>query len=490
VASDPTTQKPTAARTHPIYDLWVTVWRKLARYENVASPIVDHKIAALFRAGPKRQVDGGNGDQSHPWLDWCETDVDGSGTCLDDFNRDAWRLGAIFGHSVVVMDRKSTVPNPQTKAEQGQPILRLYSALDLFDWLVDDTGRLTGVRLYEAAPRASFEDSADTDATRYRIRTLTETTFTVTEEVVTSVGGQRKVVEVTTIDTGEHGFGCLPAVILYGKRRALMPIVGQSVLYDPQLYYDLYNLRSECRELLRKQTFSVLNVPLGTGDQATRVEDAQAMLGAGTGTTNVLFTALPALYISADTSNVTVYQEECRQLLRTIYRLANVPFETDSKDAESEGSLTLKREDMNQVLASYADELQRCEEQITDLWFRAQFGESGWEKAKETDQPESKYPETFDVQPFEELLQAAQAAMALPLGRSATFMREYAKRLVPEFLPDLPQDTLDAINEELEALPDPEEERQQQMQAKLDSMAEGFTPKPGDDDDEPKEPAA
>jgi hypothetical protein len=24
----------------------------------------------------------------------------------------------------------------------------------------------------------------------------------------------------------------------------------------------------------------------------------------------------------------------------------------------------------------------------------------------------------------------------------------------------------------------------------LDSMAEGFTPKPGDDDDEPKEPAA
>jgi hypothetical protein len=188
--------------------------RKLARYENIAAPIVEHKLAALFRKGPHRQVNGGVKDQQeHVWLDWCEN-VDGAGTSMTNFMRDAWRFAAIFGHAVIVMDLNGQ-PNPQTKAEQGQPVLRLYSALDMFDWLTDDTGALAGVRLYEVAPRTSFNDNATAAATRYRIRTLTAETFEVTEEQAkTTRGGTVKAVDQKVVNQGIHGFDTLPVAIL------------------------------------------------------------------------------------------------------------------------------------------------------------------------------------------------------------------------------------------------------------------------------------
>jgi hypothetical protein len=458
--------------------------RKLARYENVAAPIIDHKLAALFRQGPHRQVAGGVKEkQEHPWLDWCEN-VDGSGTCMDDFMRDAARFAFIFGHAVIVMDRDG-VSDPQTKAEQGQPVLRLYSALDMFDWLTNDTGQLVGVRLYEVAPRQSFEDSALTLASRYRIRTLTETEFTVTEETAKATrNGSVKAVEKKDIAQGEHGFETLPVAVLYGRRRALTPVVGASVIGDPQSHYDLYNLNSEKRELLRKQTFSILNIPLGTGPDRMALDEAQALAGETTGTTNVLFTGLAATYITADSSNVTVYQDEIDKLLRTIYRIANVPFETDTRDAEAEGSLQLKREDMNQVLSSYADEFQRCEERLTELYFRAEYGDK-WDTELEAAQPETKYPEKFELADFEAMIQQAQAALGLPLGRSKTFMAELSKRMLGEFLPDLPQDTKEAIEAEIDALPDPEEERKQDREARLAGMDASFSEKPGETGEEP-----
>lgn len=457
--------------------------RKLARYENVAAPIVNHKIDALFRVGPDRRINGGAGEQTHAWLDWTNN-VDGAGTSYTDFMRDAWRFAAIFGHSVIVADRNSLVDDPQTKAEQGPLVLRLYTALDLFDWLTNGTGALTGVRLYEVAPRTGFDESALSAANRYRIRTLTVDSFTVTEESAKATRGTIKAKDVKPVTEGNHGFGVLPVVILYGKRRALTPVIGDSIIGDPQMHYDLYNLTSEKRELLRKQTFSVLNVPLGTGDQATRLEDAQAMIGESTGTTNVLFSSLPAAYITADSANVTVYQDECDKLLRTIYRLANVPFESDSKDAEAEGSLKIKRDELNAILAGYADECERAETAINQLWFRGEYGEQGWQKEWERVQPESTYPDTFDIRPFEEMIQQAQAAVGLDLGRSKTFRAEHSKRLVSEFLPGLPTDLADQINKEIEALPDPEQERKEERKARLAGMDEAFGEKPGESEDD------
>lgn len=459
--------------------------QKLAAYENFAAPIVDHKLAALLRKPPTRRVKGEN--QKHDWLTWCQTDVDGAGSCLDDFMRDAERLALIFGHAVIVMDRIGGVEQPITRAQQGTPALRLYSPLDMPDWLQDRTGALTAVKLFEVAPRASLKD-ASPSSTTYRVRIIDGESFEVLNE-------GSAVTPATPLNEGPHGFGRLPVVLLYAKRRALTPIVGQSVLYDPKLFTDYYNMSSEMRELMRKQVFSILNIPLGTGDGAMDVEAAKALIGETTGTTNVLFSGQAASFITADVGNVDVYLNVRAALLRTIYRLANVPFETDSKDAEAAGSLALKREDMNQVLASYADEMQRSEEAIAELWFRGTYGEQ-WEAEWDRVEPTVSYPETFDVTPFAEILAQAQAALALPLGRSKTFMLELAKRVAPRLLTDATPDTLEAIFKELEKLPDPEQERKDRLKEMAGRMAASpeLQPKDGpvkpEDVVKPKEPAA
>lgn len=447
--------------------------RRLARYENVASPIVDHKLAALLRHPPTRRVKGEK--QEHDWLTWTTTDVDGAGTKLTDFMRDAERIALIFGHAIILADRLGATDQPKTLADQGRVVLRIYAPIDMPDWRLDDTGALAEVKLLEVVPRTSLRGQSANRETA-RVRYVDGQSFEVVDE--TRFGS---VTKSDSVRTGAHGFGRLPAVVLYAKRRALTPLIGQSVLYDPMMHVDLHNLASELRELLRKQTFSILNVPLGaTGGDQMSVDTAKALLGETTGTANVMFSGLPAQYLTADSANVTVYLEVIRTLLRTIYRLANVPFETDTRDAEAEGSLKLKREDMNQVLAAYADEMERTEMALAELWFRGTHG-NRWEIEWQHAEPVVSYPETFDVTPFAEILEQAKAALSLPLGGSKTFMLELAKAMAPRLLPNASPETLKLIFQELEDVPTPLEERQQRMEQMATRFKDG--PPVGEDGD-------
>lgn len=410
--------------------------RRLARYENVGALLLDQKRAALFREVPTRTV-GADPKKAtpHPIEDWWQN-VDGNGCHINDWMADAFVWAALFGHDFHYMDRIEAANGP-TAADAGALILRLYSPLDVPDWVQDDRGKLLAVKLQEAVPRASIDDGLAGDG-QYRERIVTDETWELRE-----VGrGQ-----LQTGDKQPHGFGTLPVVVQYAKQRALAPLIGQPVLGDPNLYIDLYNITSEIRELLRNQTFGILTVKLGTGDQATDVQKAKDMLGSEKGVENVMFTPDGAEYIQPDSTNVTVYQAERKELLRTIYRLAAIPWETDSLDAESEGSLKLKREDMNQVLAGYADQCEQAEYAIAKLWFRGQYGDS-WEQKWDDAQVVIRYPDTFDVTPFAEILEQAQAATTLPMG--PTFTAEMCKRLTPKFMPDLPQQVADVIEKEID----------------------------------------
>jgi hypothetical protein len=411
--------------------------RAIARYENVARTILDQVKSALFRGSVSRVI-GKDEDstENHRLGRWWKN-VDGWGCGIDDYMASSWTPCGLMGHIAHLMDLPATNERPMTRADAGQPYLRTYTALDLADWVTDDSGRLTGAKLLEVEPRTDIKQAATTDL--LRVRYITDAYW----ELVTSQG-ERSAGDV-------HGFGRIPLVLQYAKRSALSTIIGQSVLDSPQLYIDLYNLTSEKRELLRNQVFSILNLPLGDGPDKMSVEQLVAILKAsgGVGTENVMFSAMPAQFISADATNVTVYQEECDKLLRSIYRLAGVPWEADSKDAEATGSLKLKREDMNQNLASYADECEKAEYQFVELWFRNEYGDS-WEREMEAAEVVIRYPDTFDVSPFAELLEQAQAAQALDLPPTA--MKEIRRRVIAYFLPDATPAVLEAIDKELDQL--------------------------------------
>jgi hypothetical protein len=424
--------------------------RKLARYENYAATVIDQLTSALFRKGPKRTF-----DESAPMpkgkrpieLFW--GDCDGIGTEWDDFLRQAWTAAGVFGHMVIVFDA------PPEDGERVVPVARAYTPLDVPDWLVNERGQMTQIKLLEAAPRESFKTPATVSARNVQVR------------IVTDVGWSVQKPNGQVLDLGEHGFEQLPVAMLYAKRRAIIPHIGKSLLGDPMNYIDLYNMTSEERELLRKQTFSILNVPVG---EQGSIDREQALIGRQSGTGNILFTTQAASYITAEGENVVVYHQAEDRLIRSLFRSALLPWDTDSKDAEAEGSREIKRADLNHQLCRYADELQNVDEMATDLVYQAFYGPA-WQKWREQDGLSLVWPDTFDVTPLEMLLKQFTDAITMELGETAT--KELKKRAARMVLPDLSATMQEAVDEEIEAAEvlTEDDRRQQELDAGAKRLA-------------------
>jgi hypothetical protein len=346
-----------------------------------------------------------------------------------------------------------------TAADAPPFFVRSYTPLDVPDWLTDDKGALTAITVLEALPRTSFDETT--------VYTQARRIFADGWQVYQRVNTRSSMAQLRA--QGTHDFAGVPPVVpLYGKRRALTPILGQSILGDPMLFVDDYNLTSEIRELLRKQTFSMVNVPLGTGDAATSLEQAQAMMGQTTGAMNVLFSPVEAQILSADNANVTVYQSERQEVRRAMFRLAGLPWEADSRDAESAESRKIKREDLAQTLATYAQECQIADVALAQMWFRGTYG-AQWQQEWEQAQVTIQWPTAFDSETLDDLLKRVQLALGLELGQRAEV--EAKKRVVRELFRTLPPETLAEIDTELEALPTKSEQREAQLQAGVKKAA-------------------
>jgi len=447
--------------------------RKLARYENIASALLDSKKSLLFREQPARRVgDAPPSTTTEPTdlEEWWEN-VDGDGQHIDDAMVQWWDIAASFGHCVLYMDVGPDVDTdpgqaPQTAADQSQPYVRVYTPLDVLDWRRDENGTLIWIKLLEAVQGLTTLESRG--VTTFRVRIVDEVSW----KLYDYKSGQY-------ISEGEHGFGVLPVAYLFGKRRSILTDVGESILGDPRNHIDLFNLTSELRELLRNQTFSFINLPLGTGPDAMSVESAQAMMGSQTGTMNVLFSGAAAQILTADAANVAAYQAEIQRVKREIFREAGVPYESDTKDAESGQSLETKREELAVRVAAYADECQQTEYALVRLWYRARYGGDAGLTKMEADKVQIHYPEHFKQTPFKDVLD--EAAAAQNLGMPGEFMRELRKSMVSKFegMSNLDPETLEAINQAIDAMPDdptPADKLQQKMA--LAAATSKVVPKP------------
>lgn len=457
-------QQVTTVRTNPnprVASPKLKARRKLARYENVASAIIEAKKAVLFREPPTRRVGVQQNDAEPTGLPLWWDDVDGIGTCMDDALPASWDLAGTFGHVVLYFDVADVDDGAMTAADQGWPYVRSYTPLDVLDWHRDEKGALDYIKLLEAVePLPTLEARG---VTTYRVRIVTKTEWALYDYK-----------KGTYIDKGPNDLGCVPVVYLFGKRRALLPDIGESVLGDPRNYIDLFNLTSEVRELLRNQTFSFVNLPLGTGPDAMSVQDAQAMMGQQTGTMNVLFSALPAEMLTGDAANVESYHAEIERVKREIYRETGVQWESDRKGVEAEGSVELKREDMITRVAAYADECEQAEYGLAMLWYLWRYGAEQGAKKFVTDEVVIHYPEHFGKTPFEDVL--AQAEAAISIGMPALFLKELRKALVTKFegMTNLPADILDEINKAIDSAPD-DLTPQEQAIAKTEAMAKAAT---------------
>lgn len=436
--------------------------RALAKYENLASSILETKKSSLFRESPNRRIGTGESpDDTHEIEAWWD-DVDGARTHIDDAMPLWWDLAATFGHIVLYFELPPSGAVAETAADEPLPYVRIYTPLDIINWLVNDNGEIVSIKVIEAVQATDYTQMRP--VTQYRVRVIDDKGWRVYDQ---KTG--------TGIEQGEHQLGRVPFVFLYGKRRAILSDVGQSVLGDPRNYIDLFNLRSELRELLRNQTFSFLNVPLGSGVDAMSVETAQSLIGAQTGTANVLFSGLPAQMLTADAANVAAYQEEIQSTLREIYRDAGVQWEADGKGVEATGSLELKREELNTRLSAYADECQQTEYQLVDLWYRFRYGADQGPATLEKDEVSIHYPERFSATPFVDVLAEVQSAQTI--GMPTEVMKTLRKALLSKFegMANLPPDQLQALLDAIDSAAD-DPTPMDRMQARAQVLAGGGKP--------------
>lgn len=419
--------------------------KTLARYENFARTIVDTFIAHLFAKTIQRDT-GAIGDPLETW--W--QDVDGAGTHIADWMAWEQALAFVYGHVVTILDLPASDTPARTRAEQGAPALRCYSPLDVLDWIWAD-GRFQALKLAEAVPRANLEQFATSEDSRgggdgapVALRYVVWTPGTWT----------RHRSDGSVVDSGTHGFGVVPAVIHRARTVPGMPYLGGTILGDPKLHKDHYNLVSELRELLRSQTFSMLNIQLAPDEE---VGAARARLGDAASVETIVWSKGAAGFIAPPDGPASVYQEELTALERKLYRMAGLPYEGDSASAESADSRRLKAMDLNRLLAMYADEAERVEYQLVALWLRATRSLTDEAAVREAMQDVViHYPDEFAT--IDTAQAAADTRDVVTMGLGPTATAEAKKRAVNVVLPDLDQDTLDTVEAEIDAAakqPDP-----------------------------------
>jgi hypothetical protein len=423
--------------------------RQIARYDNFAQALIDVFVDHQYAKAITRTFVKPN-QPNEDYLRWIEN-VDGEGTHLDDWLKEHQTLAHTYGHVMVLMDRDAPDPTlPRSRANQGALVLRDYIPPDCLDWLAPRK-QLTAVKLVEAVEREDLTEPSNfssnsttrggaTGDTRDDVNL--EYLFVDTNEIrIYDANGSRK-------RLASHGFGELPVVPFYSRRRARIPVLGRPLLRDPRLFRDHFNLVSELRELLRSQTFSMLNIQLGPDED---VEAARARLGQTSGTDTVLFTLGGASFVAPADGPAATLAQEIENVERKMYRLLGLPWEGDSRDAEAAESRRIKANDLNRTLAGHADETQKFDYQIARLFYIGYYGRQQGLREWLKNPPVIKHPDEFNTEEILAIVEDIKAALGLQLGKTAeTLLR---KQAVPVVLKDLDAETRQTIDREIDATP-------------------------------------
>lgn len=432
--------------------------KALARYENFAQVIVDTFVAHQYAKRPSRTFHGAGSTELEDW--W--QDVDGFGTYIDDWMRDSQALVNTYGHIAVVMDRPKLDTPATSKAQEVRPVLRRYIPLDVWDWLAPN-GHLQAIKVVEAVERT---DLLTARPVKTRVAGGPDPALDVEFRVWTDKGWRLFSDDGKEKEQGDHAYGEVPVVVWYRKRRGRIPLVGRSLLGDPKQYKDHYNMISEQRALFRDQTFSMLNIPLGEDEQ---VADARGRLGVHAGTDSLIFTkGGMGQFIAPPDGPVVQYADAILALERKIYRSVGLPWEGDSRDAESADSRRIKHQDLNRILADMADEAERFEYAIARLWF-LQAG-SGSREARLDAYAAAKltirHPDEFQAEEIQQTVDDARAVLSLFEGVPSV-QETIRVRALPVLVQDLTPEEMDEAVEEIKTATVEQQERRQTLRERL-----------------------
>lgn len=363
--------------------------QRLAVYPNFVRKIVDVYMGFLWRQSPAREVD----DLYGRFM----LDADGCGTGLNALLTNYQRLAMLLGTVYIIVDKPQQ--QGRTMADQKNPYLVLRMPSQLVDIQKDGIGCMESV---------TFSEMIDNEIV-YRMYNRTEWRLS------------RDIQGKEIISQGEHNLGQVPVVSLHiSHPLSNCDNKSQSWVYDlAVLNWDLYNLRSELRELFRAQTFSILSLPVVDNNEREHLKDMtisteNALLFNPTGGGKPDFIAPAA-------DPVKLYMDMIAATIVDIYRVANLEFVGGIQ--QSGVALSFHFQEANSSLRNMSALCNTAELQIAKLVYL-------WQG--QTFTGNITYANDFNLTDLQQAIGTAMDSITLGLG--AEFDKAVKKRLAKQIL--------------------------------------------------------
>ncbi|TAN71604.1 MAG: hypothetical protein EPN17_00940 [Methylobacter sp.] len=384
--------------------------RASAVYPNFTRKIIDVFMGFLWRQAPNREVD----ELYAAFM----KNADGAGGKLDAVLSSYQRLAMILGTVYVIVDKAQQ--QGQSRADQALP----YLALRLKSQLVNEQKNAAGVWT-----RLTFSEIIN-DETCYR--TFTETAWLVSRDA----DGQ------DIISQGTHPLGRVPVVRLH-IAKPLNPTdsFSQSWAYDlAMLNWELFNVRSELRDLERSQTFAILSMPVVNDVERERLTNLTISTENGL-TYNPMGGGKPE-FIAPPAEPAAHYMNRIEAVINDIYRVANLEFVGGVQ--QSGVALSFHFQEANSALRGMAEMCESAEHEIAGLVYAWQNQAFAGNIA---------YANDFNLT---DLAQAISVALdSATLGMGNEFDKALKKRLAKQILAnDTSPTVMTAIDAEIDAMGD------------------------------------
>ena len=387
--------------------------KALAIYPNYVKKIVDTFTAHMFRKSPQRETT--------PEYETFINDTDRRGTYIDDFMRRLFKLCMIYGTVFVVVDKPSA--EARTRGEEIQmgllpyATVRLPSQIESYE--LDEFGNLQSITFAEAGKEKRYRYF---DAESWKV-------LNAKKEVIAQ---------------GQHNLGTIPVV----RASLTEQLLYEEVLSEPfiwniaKLNFEIYNLISEIREILRNLTFPVLTYPVRDSQEEQRLKQGLLL-----GTENALLYnpeggGKPD-FIAPPSAPVEVYMEYLKLTIEQIYKSVNLEFALGTQTGKSGVALEFEFQNLNSMLVQFALALEQTEYQIARLVAR-------W-NGREEFEGKVSYAKDYSYRDLERELKISMDALTLSI--SSTFEKELKKKLSRAILTDWSDDnTLTQIDKEIDGI--------------------------------------
>lgn len=412
------------------------------QYSNHVEVVVDLRLSFLAR----KPMGYEGAEHLRDWMQ----DVDGQGMTWEQLQTDVLRPRAtVLGWAPCLFDLPETPESLREQVEAGQlsqaqareagiaPVAIPLFPANLLAWRLDRAGRWVWAKI-----RTSHVEQDDPfgDATKIDTITIWRAQMVETFEYAAADGEKPKLRSRRTMP---NRFGIVPLVIWRAKPACGDRVYGQSSTWSiSQVARRGFNYQSELDQHLRATTFAMLQVPVKDMKGSS---PGKITVGAGNALPVPHDSTRDYKWLSPDPAVAQVYQEQIRTNMADIYRLARSEFArgvSTTSSSSSGVSRAYEFETANRAIADMAKNFAASEQTALRIISRMDGAEDEATRVRVI--PASK----FDVEEMLKQLEETASAIDLKLGPTAE--SELRKRVVRAILPNLDDEVLQQIENEIE----------------------------------------